>query len=66
MGERKRRFARRVAIAPGCHIYIAVAEAEGIRLVTAEANLVREVARQGPGRYADRVLRLTDTGTGQE
>jgi hypothetical protein len=66
MGERKRRFARCVAIAPGCHIYIALAEAEGIRFVPADASLVLKVARQGPGRYADRVLRLTDTGTGQK
>lgn len=64
--ERKRWFARRVAIAPGCHIYIALAEAEGVRCVTADASLGRKVARQGSGRYGDRVLCLADSRTVQE
>jgi len=63
--ERKRGFARRVAIAPGCHIYIALAEAEGVRCVTADASLGRKVARQPSGHYAGRVLDLADAAIWQ-
>ena len=41
-------------------VYIALAEAEGLRSVTADATLVRKVARQASRRYTDRVLGLTD------
>ena len=40
--------------------YIALAEAEGVRLVTADASLVRKVAQQASGRYAGLVRGLTD------
>jgi len=36
-------------------VYIALAEAEGLRFVTADANLVRKAGLQASGRYADRV-----------
>ena len=41
-------------------VYIALAEAEGLRLVTADSTLVRTAL----GRYAGRVLGLTDAATG--
>jgi predicted nucleic acid-binding protein len=44
-------------------IYIALAEAEGLRFVTADASLVRKVGRQPSGRYAGRVLGLADAAT---
>jgi predicted nucleic acid-binding protein len=47
-------------------VYIALAEAEGLRLVTADTSLVRKVRRQAARRYADRVLGLADTATAQE
>ena len=47
-------------------IYIALAEAEGLRFFTADASLVRKVGRQASGRYAGRVLGLADTGIGQD
>jgi predicted nucleic acid-binding protein len=50
--------------ADGC-IYIALAEAEGLRFVTAEPSLVRKVARQPSGHYAGRVLGLADAATWQ-
>jgi predicted nucleic acid-binding protein len=40
--------------------YVALAEAEGLRLVTADADLVRAVRRRASGRYAGRVLGLTE------
>jgi len=40
--------------------YIALAEAEGLRLVTADTDLVQAVRRRASGRYAGRVLGLTD------
>ena len=46
-------------------IYIALAEAEGLRFVTADAGLVRKVGWQAAGRYADRVLDLADRATWQ-
>ena len=46
-------------------IYIALAEAEGLRFVTADASLVRKVGRQPSGRYAGRVLGLADAATWQ-
>jgi len=47
-------------------IYIALADAEGVRCVTADASLGRQVTRQGSGRYGDRVLCLADSRTVQE
>lgn len=47
-------------------IYIALAEAEGLRFVTADTSLLRKVGRQAPERYADRVVGLADTATWQE
>ena len=41
-------------------VYIAVAEAAELQFVTADPGLLRKVARQASGRYANRVLRLTD------
>jgi predicted nucleic acid-binding protein len=46
-------------------IYIALAEAEGLRFVTVDASLVRKVARQPSGRHAGRVLGLADAATWQ-
>jgi predicted nucleic acid-binding protein len=43
-------------------VYIALAEAEGLRLVTADSTLVRTAL----GRYAGRVLGLTDAATGPD
>jgi predicted nucleic acid-binding protein len=40
-------------------LYIALAEAEGLRLVTTDSTLVRKAS----GRYAGRVLGLTDATT---
>ena len=47
-------------------IYIALAEAEGLRLVTSDMSLLRKVGRQAAKRYADRVVGLADTATWQE
>ncbi|HWZ66207.1 MAG TPA: type II toxin-antitoxin system VapC family toxin [Stellaceae bacterium] len=47
-------------------IYIALAEAEGLRFVTADTSLLRKVGRRAPERYADRVVGLADTATWQE
>ena len=47
-------------------IYIALAEAEGLRFVTADMSLLRKVRRQASERYADRVVGLADTATWQE
>ena len=60
----------RIAVALGhpaydC-IYIALAENEGLRFVTADMSLVRKVGRRASGRYAGRVLGLTDAVTSQE
>ncbi len=41
-------------------VYIALAEAEGLRFVTADASLVRKVGLRAAGRYAARVLDLAD------
>jgi predicted nucleic acid-binding protein len=41
-------------------IYIALAEAEGLRFITADRSLVRKVERRASGRYAGRVLGLGD------
>ena len=46
-------------------IYIALAEAEGLRFVTADAGLVRKVEWQAAGRYAGRVLDLADRAAWQ-
>jgi hypothetical protein len=46
-------------------VYIALAEAEGVRFATADTSLVRKVTRQGSGRYAGRVLDLADAATWQ-
>jgi predicted nucleic acid-binding protein len=46
-------------------IYIALAEAEGVRFVTADASLVRKVGRRPSGHYAGRVLGLADAATWQ-
>jgi predicted nucleic acid-binding protein len=52
---------------PACDcIYIALAEAEGLRFVTADMSLLRKVGRQAAERYADRVVGLADTATWQE
>jgi len=40
--------------------YIALAEAEGLRLVTADAKLVQAVRQRASGRYGGRVLGLAD------
>jgi hypothetical protein len=47
-------------------VYIALAEAEGLRFVTADTSLVRKVALQASGRYADRVRGLADAATWHE
>jgi predicted nucleic acid-binding protein len=39
-------------------MYIALAEAEGMRFVTADGSMVRKVAQQASRRYAGRVLGL--------
>jgi predicted nucleic acid-binding protein len=44
-------------------VYIALAEAEGLRFVTADTSLVRNVGLQASGRYAARVLGLADAAT---
>jgi predicted nucleic acid-binding protein len=44
---------------------LALAEAEALRFVTADASLVRKVGRQPSGRYAGRVLGLADAATWQ-
>jgi len=46
-------------------IYIALAEAEGVRLVTADTSLVRKVGSQASRHYADRVLDLAERETRQ-
>jgi predicted nucleic acid-binding protein len=47
-------------------IYIALAEAEGLRFVTADMSLLLKIGRQASERYADRVVGLADTATWQE
>jgi predicted nucleic acid-binding protein len=47
-------------------IYIALAEAEELRFVTADVSLLRKVRQLASARYVDRVLRLADTGAWQE
>jgi predicted nucleic acid-binding protein len=47
-------------------VYIALAEAEGLRFVTANMSLARKAGLQASGRYADRVLPLADAATWQE
>lgn len=47
-------------------IYLALAEAEGLRFVTADTRLVRKVARRSSTRYDGRVSDLADTGTWEE
>jgi predicted nucleic acid-binding protein len=47
-------------------IYIVLAEAEGLRFVTADMSLLRKIGRQASERYADRVVGLADTATWQE
>jgi predicted nucleic acid-binding protein len=47
-------------------IYIALAEAEELRFVTADMSLLRKVGQQASARYVDRVLRLADTAAWQE
>ena len=47
-------------------IYIALAEAEGLRFVTADMSLLRKIGRQASERYADRVVGLADTAIWQE
>ena len=44
-------------------VYIALAEAEGLRFVTADTSLVRKVGLRASGRYADRVRGLADAAT---
>jgi predicted nucleic acid-binding protein len=41
-------------------LYIALAEAAELQFVTADTGLLRKVAQQASGRYANRVLGLTD------
>ena len=41
-------------------VYIALAEAEELQFVTADTGLLRKVARRASGRYASRILGLTD------
>ena len=47
-------------------VYIALAEAEEIRFVTADMSLLHKVGQQAAARYVDRVLRLADTAAWQE
>jgi predicted nucleic acid-binding protein len=47
-------------------VYIALAEAEGLRFVTADTSLVRKAGLQASGRYANRVLPLADAATWPE
>jgi predicted nucleic acid-binding protein len=47
-------------------IYLALAEVEGIRFVTADMSLVRKVGRRASRRYAGRVFGLADTATWEE
>jgi predicted nucleic acid-binding protein len=47
-------------------IYIALAEAEELRFVTADMSLLGKVGQQAPARYVDRVLSLADTAVWQE
>ena len=47
-------------------IYLALAEVEGLRFVTANMKLVRKVGRHASGRYASRVFGLADTATWHE
>ena len=47
-------------------IYIALAEAEELRFVTADMSLLGKVEQQASARYVDRVLRLADTAAWQE
>ena len=41
-------------------VYIALAEAEELQFVTADTGLLRKVSRRASGRYASRILGLTD------
>jgi len=47
-------------------IYIALAEAEELRFVTADMSLLGKVGQQASARYVDRVLSLADTAAWQE
>ena len=47
-------------------IYIALAEAEELRFVTADMSLLRKIGQPTSARYVDRVLRLADTAAWQE
>jgi len=47
-------------------IYIALAEAEELRFVTADMSLLGKVGQQASARYVDRVLSLADTAVWQE
>jgi predicted nucleic acid-binding protein len=47
-------------------IYIALAEAEGARFVTADARLLLKIAALGEGRFQDRVVALSDSAAGQQ
>ena len=42
-------------------IYVALAEAEGARLVTADARLVQKLAAHAGGRFQDRVVALSNS-----
>ena len=44
-------------------VYIALAEAEELQFVTADTGLLRKVTRRSSGRYASRILGLTDART---
>jgi predicted nucleic acid-binding protein len=61
--------ATRIAIALDHPAYdcidIALAEAEGVRFITADTSLVRKVGSQASRRYADRVLDLAERETRQ-
>jgi predicted nucleic acid-binding protein len=47
-------------------LYIACAEAAGLRFVTADAGLVHKIAAHAAGRYAGRVVELGNSGAWQE
>jgi predicted nucleic acid-binding protein len=47
-------------------IYLALAEAEGFRFVTADASLVRKLGRRTSKHYAGRVFELSDTAAWEE
>ena len=47
-------------------VYLALAETEGFRFVTADATLVRKIGRRASKRYAGRVFDLSDTAAWAE